>query len=82
MSYNLTSSLSLEDVAPILSSILDIEIPFSNLGCLHPWFVFSNSTDVAFNKHLDNLKQINTYVYEICQTNKIENCDRIKESLT
>jgi hypothetical protein len=46
----------LEDLASISSSILDVKIPFSNLGFVHPWFVLSESSSTALEKHRENLE--------------------------
>ena len=48
--------LRLEDLASISSSILDVRIPFSNLGFVHPWFVLGESSRITLNKHRENLE--------------------------
>jgi len=46
----------LEDLAAISSSILDVKIPFSNLGFVHPWFVLDETSNTTLGKHTENLE--------------------------
>ncbi len=39
--------VQLEDVASIISSLLDIKTPFSNIGLFHPWFYLGINPSLA-----------------------------------
>ena len=46
----------LEDLASISSSILNVKIPFSNLGFVHPWFFLGESSRTTLEKHRENIE--------------------------
>lgn len=65
--YNLDHSVKLGDVAAIVSSILDIPFPFSNMGNMHPLFAQSGDLKRVHEKFIENLDQINNYFIEYCR---------------
>ena len=55
---DLDRTVKITDLASILSVLLDIPFPFSNLGVVHPVFVPTNTVKEAHSKMLENLEQI------------------------
>jgi hypothetical protein len=55
-------SVKITDVASILTQILDLPFPFSNMGVGHP--VFSPTSDISqvHKKFIDNLTQMNGFI--------------------
>ena len=64
--YYMDRSLKLSDIPAIVSTILDLPFPFSNLGVFHPAFVNFNSLYKTHEKFVLNIVQINTYLKEYC----------------
>lgn len=63
----LDHSLKLSDLPSIVSVILDVPQPFSNLGVFHPIFANTNNVNRAHEMFLDNIIQIRDYLKEYCQ---------------
>jgi hypothetical protein len=51
----------------MVSVLLDLPFPFSNLGVFHPIFAYTNNIKRVHELYLDNLEQIYAYVSEYCK---------------
>ncbi len=63
----LDKSVKLSDLPAMVSVLLDLPFPFSNLGVFHPIFAFTNNIKRVHELYLDNLEQIYTFVEEYCK---------------
>ena len=61
-------NVKITDMAAILSVLLDIPFPFSNLGVMHPIFSQSSNLKETHAKMLENLEQIQNYLVKYCHT--------------
>ena len=57
------------DMPSILASILDLELPFSNLGVLHPYLYLNKDGGLSglYGQMVKQVKQIHTYINEYCK---------------
>lgn len=74
--YYLDGSLKLADLPSIVSTILDLPFPFSNLGVFHPIFANSHSLYKTHEKFVQNIVQINTYLKHYCSETSQFWCDQ------
>jgi len=63
----LDKSVKLSDLPAMVSVLLDLPFPFSNLGVFHPIFAYTNNIKRVHELYLDNLEQIYAYVSEYCK---------------
>ena len=54
------------DLAPIVSQLLDLPLPYSNLGIGHPAFALTNSLGEIHANFVSNLEQMKTYLEAYC----------------
>jgi hypothetical protein len=59
--------VKLSDLPAMVSVLLDLPFPFSNLGVFHPIFAYTNSVKRVHELYIDNLEQIFTFVNEYCK---------------
>ena len=55
------------DLTAILSVLLDVPFPFSNLGIFHPLWAQTSNMKNVLDKAMMNLEQIQTYLVSICE---------------
>jgi hypothetical protein len=58
----LDSKVKLSDLPAMVSVLLDLPLPFSNLGVFHPIFATTNNLKRVHELYIDNLEQIYTFV--------------------
>lgn len=63
------------DLASILSMLLDLPFPFSNIGVIHPVFYPGKSLSEVHNLFLKNLEQFENYINVYCKENQMEWCE-------
>lgn len=68
-------SIKQSDIAAIVSMLLDLPFPFSNLGVIHPVFYPGNSLSEVHNMFLKNLEQFENYISVYCKENQMEWCE-------
>ena len=51
----------------MVSVLLDIPFPFSNLGVFHPLFAYTNNVNRVHELYIENLEQLNNFVKEYCR---------------
>jgi phosphatidylinositol glycan class O len=56
------------DMPSILAAILDLEIPFSNLGVLHPYLYTNKNGGMRglYQRMVKQLESLDTYISEYC----------------
>lgn len=59
-------AVKITDAAAILSGMLDLPFPFSNVGVMHPALAPDDDIQRLHFKYIENLKQINDFVQEYC----------------
>ncbi|CDW75957.1 gpi ethanolamine phosphate transferase 3-like [Stylonychia lemnae] len=67
------------DIASIVSSILNISLPFSNLGVLNP--VFRYDGEHVNDRYLMNLQQLENYVITYCGLEAQAWCEKEKQDI-
>jgi len=55
------------DLAPIGAALLNVPIPFANLGFVHPAFVQTNNFSQAVKDMRENIEQVYTYLKFYCK---------------
>lgn len=65
--YDMDREVKIIDLPAIVSAILDLPLPFVNLGVAHPVFTPSGSATDAFHIARRALQQVTTYVETYCQ---------------
>jgi phosphatidylinositol glycan class O len=61
------SKVKLSDLPAMVSVLLDLPFPFSNLGVFHPIFAYTNNIKRVHELYIENLEQIYTFVSEYCR---------------
>jgi hypothetical protein len=64
---DMNRSIKQVDLAAIVSVILDLSFPFSNLGVFHPAFYPSENLDTMHKDFMNNLNQFETYLKAYCK---------------
>ena len=59
--------VKLSDMPSIVSVILDVPFPYSNLGVFHPLFAYTNNINRVHEQFVENLQQLYNYVSEYCR---------------
>ena len=69
------------DIAAIISDLLNLPLPFSNMGVLHPWFHQSTNLSSLYQRMLAHLDQLQTYVHAYCGENGEQWCVDIYQEI-
>jgi hypothetical protein len=73
--FDMDQTIKILDVPAIVSLILDLPLPFVNLGVIHPAFSPTSDLMTIHRQMMNNLIQIELYVREYCEITKLTWCD-------
>lgn len=62
------------DVAPILADLLGLQLPFTSVGVMNPWFHQSTNMTALYQRMLLHVESLATYVAEYCKETDDEFC--------
>ncbi|TNV84489.1 hypothetical protein FGO68_gene10963 [Halteria grandinella] len=74
-----SEAMNSRDIAPLISLLVDIPIPFGNVGQFNNWFLKTNQTSV-FKQCIDKfMSQQYKLLKNLCSKNKQHNCNELIE---